>query len=258
MPLLRWLTPQSLQKFSWLAGSPTLTGLQLSFFLIFQHCQDEQERGVTIKSTGVTLCLEHDQEDGHGQQPYLVNLIDSPGHVDFSSEVFWHWKKFGNARVVRVWKKRWFPCDLLSTQRTLEYQSRKIHGNFGTWSMGDGHQAVLVFDGHCTSTYFYWFTPAIRMPDSYSWRLIIPILSPCLAICVHATNARWQLHFESPTVPSLWLIALKVVQCRQRRCCDKPFKKGWSHVCLQTALDFRNDLWVYVINSLRFMDIHFI
>lgn len=47
--------------------------------------KDEQERGVTIKSTGVTLCFEHDS-DGH-PQPYLVNLIDSPGHVDFSSEV---------------------------------------------------------------------------------------------------------------------------------------------------------------------------
>jgi len=48
---------------------------------------DEQERGVTIKSTGVSLYFEMDKEDGVGNQPFLINLIDSPGHVDFSSEV---------------------------------------------------------------------------------------------------------------------------------------------------------------------------
>ncbi|KAJ2739580.1 Cytoplasmic GTPase/eEF2-like protein (ribosomal biogenesis), partial [Coemansia sp. BCRC 34490] len=58
--------------------------------------EDEQERGITMESSGISLYYKvltkkdserSEEQDSHTASEYLINLIDSPGHIDFASEV---------------------------------------------------------------------------------------------------------------------------------------------------------------------------
>ncbi|MFW9822135.1 MAG: GTP-binding protein [Candidatus Thorarchaeota archaeon] len=46
--------------------------------------EEEQQRGITMKSANISLLYEKSLEN---HEPFLINLVDTPGHLDFSGKV---------------------------------------------------------------------------------------------------------------------------------------------------------------------------
>ena len=51
---------------------------------VLDYLEEEQRRGITMKSANISLRYDHSLK---GSQPFLINLVDTPGHLDFSGKV---------------------------------------------------------------------------------------------------------------------------------------------------------------------------
>ncbi|MEM2707849.1 MAG: GTP-binding protein, partial [Candidatus Pacearchaeota archaeon] len=66
---------------SLLSGAGMISEELAGKLLVMDFHEDEKQRGITIDSANVSMVHNVDGED------YLINLIDTPGHVDFGGEV---------------------------------------------------------------------------------------------------------------------------------------------------------------------------
>ena len=51
---------------------------------VLDYLEEEQKRGITMKTANISLYYEHSLK---AEEPFVINLVDTPGHLDFTGKV---------------------------------------------------------------------------------------------------------------------------------------------------------------------------
>src|SRR4030066_2121462 len=105
---------------SLLAGTGMLSPQMAGMARVLDYLEEEQKRKITIKTANISLLFKNPQNS------YIINLVDTPGHVDFTGKVTRALRVIDGAVVVVDAVEEIMAQTEIVTRQALEERGRPV------------------------------------------------------------------------------------------------------------------------------------